>query len=117
MVVHGHDPDRIIDGHGLLRLCVAPYVSSNRPLRDSRFGVGARRRDGELDLRTRIHCTPHAELTSNEIGTLAHATQAVVPLPASFIEHLGINSDSVVPNAQPKLMLVVPELHFNLRTL
>src|SRR5208283_5711327 len=89
----------------------APTVTSG-----ATFGVGVRRRDGEFHLRTCIRLAPYVELASYEICSLAHATQAVVPLSPPISQDLGRYTLTVVANAQAKLPPVVPKLHRHLRT-
>lgn len=83
----------------------------------ARGGVGVRRRDGEFDLRTPNLAAPHSEPAYYEFGSLAHATEAVVPIPVRVSQYADINALPVVPHTQPKPLFLVTDFHLKLRPL
>src|SRR5271166_555838 len=77
------------------------------------FYVRSRSWNIELDLRTAIQFSPDRELTAYEFRAFPHPRQAVVPLTAVSAEHVGGNSFPVIPNAEPEVLFVVTDFHFD----
>jgi hypothetical protein len=70
-------------------------------------------RNPQLKLRTRIELTPYRQLTAQEFGAFAHASQAVVSGASAFIQKPWVNALSVIPDLQAKPPFVIPDFHFD----
>src|SRR4029077_2606264 len=84
-----------------------PTPSGGRPV------VSSRRRNPQLHLCTRIEFTPHRQLSAHNLGAFAHAPQTIVSGASVFMQKLRVNALPIIPDPQPKLLLVIPNFHLD----
>src|SRR5262249_33782687 len=70
--------------------------------------------NGQLNLCAGIEFAPDLQLSAYQFGAFIHARQAVMAGLSVSGQDRGIDSFSVVTDAQAKLALVIPDFHFNM---
>src|SRR5262245_18075539 len=72
--------------------------------------VGDRRRNCELDFRSRARLAPHIASRPYLLCSLSNTEQPPVAGSAALLQHLRIHASSIVPHPQPKLVFGVENL-------
>src|SRR5580692_9485328 len=88
-----------------------------RPARRGRFLVSDRCRNAQFNFSAGVGSAPSLKCPTNEIGPLTHPMQAPMARNTSAFENVWINSLSVIPDVQAKVLVIVFDLYFNLSSL
>jgi hypothetical protein len=70
--------------------------------------------DAYLNLRTRSHLTPEVKPSANQFRAFADARQSPMPATCTFLEHLWVNTNSIISNSQAKGPMVISNLYLDL---
>src|SRR5579862_3777803 len=70
--------------------------------------------DNQLDLRASPLLAPDLQFSPDPLRAFAHTPKTEMSFVAFLTEHLRIDTDSVVPQPDPKLPRIVPDFNFDL---
>ena len=76
--------------------------------------VGSVGRNAQLHFGSCFWLAPHNQPVSNGIGAFAHCEQAKVPLTPLPRKNRWINAFTIIPHAQPELLIVISNFNLNL---
>ena len=67
----------------------------------------------KFHLSARTHLAPEIKVSADSLGPLAHARYAEVSRLSAGLQHFGVDPLAIVTHTQTKLILIVPDLHFD----
>src|SRR5579871_1810633 len=94
-------------------LIVSSNFLSRRDMLAGRPRVGDSCGNGQLYLGSGVQLAPDSQFTPHQLGTFVHPWQAVMSGASALFQDLSIDPLSIVPHSQPKLPLVVVNVHFD----
>src|SRR5579863_1050577 len=75
--------------------------------------VGQRSWHGKFHLSARTRLAPEIQVRTDSLRALAHAGNAKMSGLSAVLQYLGIDALAVVTHPQTKLILIVPDLYFD----
>ena len=77
-------------------------------------GVGGVGRNAQFYFGARVNFTPNYQFAPDQFGAFPHAGQAKVPFAPASRQNRLINAFTVILQAHPELLIVIPDFHLDL---